>query len=120
MTKTNKTPSDLEADQLSRRLLEIFKVGSQGEFTVGPLTKAQCTSLRHRLYRFRRKMHEVRHPEVMAAEACTIEIKEQPNGIFSLLIYPTLMHIENALKNSGLSTSEPPPLDEEDGSGDGC
>jgi hypothetical protein len=50
----------------------------------------------------------------MAAEACTIEIKLEPDGInFHLLIYPTLMQLETALKNAGLSAGEPPPLDEE-------
>lgn len=112
---SNEAPPSMS--NIDQRMLEIFEKAALGRLVIGPMTRRMATTLRHKLYRFRKKMEQTKHPKADAAASVTIELTQlttlEPED-HQLILYPTLMHLENALAAAGLTAGSPPPLEDDD------
>jgi hypothetical protein len=99
---------------LDEKLVATLVRGGLEPTIVGPLEPQVAKSLRHRLYRERRKMQKLHHPDVHIANQVSVTLTAAENhlGYLNVVVYPANHHIEAALANVGIHSNDPPPLDD--------
>lgn len=98
---------------LDEKLVATLVRGGLAPTIVGPLEPQVAKSLRHRLYRERRKMQKLHHPDVHIANQVSVTLTAAETlGLLNVVVYPANHHIDTALANAGITTDDPPPLDD--------
>ena len=101
-----------DTTHLDPKLLEAWQRGGLTTLTIGPLDPTDAKSLRHRLYRVRAAMRRQGHADCAVADQATIALRETGTGQVNVVIYPANLVINQALEAAGLSTNDPPPLED--------
>src|SRR5262245_35964721 len=94
---------------LDPKLCEVWAKGGLEVTTITLPDENTALALRHRLYRERVKMRELKHEATAIANQGTIIIKEDDKGNYQLIVYPANLIISKALEKAGITVGEPPP-----------
>lgn len=99
----------MKIEDLDKDLVETWKQGGISTKVIGPLPGNDAVSLRHRLYRERKRMKQINHPDYHVASMASISLTSAPDGLVNLVIYPARLAINQALANAGIIPSNDPP-----------